>query len=197
MVGGPCRIGEDWTPGLGLCSPEACWGPGSGQEGCRDEVWYGKGTSKNRVVGKEGGWLDRVVSLWGGSADGEWICSGERGQSSLRSGLWWCGISGRARGHPRGSSRCHPPQWTAASHSPGRRTKRGPGRKAPWTPPPPTFKLGRPDASRLSWCHHVCPPSRRHPHYPHLYHLLSLLSPGTLPREGGQWVEMLPGRPPQ
>ena len=26
MVGGPCRIQGDWTPGLGLCSPEATWG---------------------------------------------------------------------------------------------------------------------------------------------------------------------------
>lgn len=89
MVGGPCRIGEDWTPGLGLCSPEACWGPGSGQEGCRDEVWYGKGTSKNRVVGKEGGWLDRVVSLWGGGllmGNGSAVENGASPHSGLGSG---------------------------------------------------------------------------------------------------------------
>lgn len=75
MVGGPC-------------SPEACWGPGSGQEGCRDEVWYGKGTSKNRVVGKEGGWLDRVVSLWGGllMGNGSAVENGASPHSGLGSG---------------------------------------------------------------------------------------------------------------
>lgn len=57
----------------------------------------------------------------------------------LRSGLWRCGTSGRAHGHPEGSSRCHPPQWTVASHSPGRKEEEPAGGRplCPPTAPPP------------------------------------------------------------
>lgn len=63
----------------------------------------------------------------------------EKGQPSLRSGLWQCGTSGRARGRPGGSSHCRPPQWTVPSHSPERQEEEGrpggKGSRAPHSPP--------------------------------------------------------------
>lgn len=124
--------GRWWVVPAGL-DPRAGTLQPQGHRGALDQ-----GTKETRVgFGMEGGagrqkiTVGRVKGMWsqrGQSADGgmgcplmgEWACGLRRGPVLTQSRLWRCGISGRARGHPRGSSRCHPPQWRGASHSPGR-----------------------------------------------------------------------------
>ena len=90
---------------------------------------------------------------------------GRRGQSSLRSGLWQCGTSGRARGLPGGNSRCRLPRWTAPSHSPGWEENTWVG-KAPVPPPHPLVGIRKTKCFLAqSWYpHRLCPaPSYTHP----------------------------------
>ena len=89
----------------------------------------------------------------GGPLMGEWTCSLRKRPVLTQSRLWRCGISGRARGHPRGSSRCHPPQWRGASHSPERSRESTLAGRATTHAPHLHLYIGRPDASRLSPVH--------------------------------------------
>ena len=89
----------------------------------------------------------------GGPLMGEWTCSLRKRPVLTQSRLWRCGISGRARGHPRGSSHCHPPQWRGASHSPERSRESTLAGRATTHAPHLHLYIGRPDASRLSPVH--------------------------------------------
>ena len=104
--------------GLGRTGPQVRDSAALGHVGSLNQSTRGTGVE----VGMEGGvghqkiTVGRVKRGWshcGWSANGEWICSQEGGQSSLRSGLWHCGISSRARGHPRGAAVfiCLSGQW--------------------------------------------------------------------------------------
>lgn len=172
MVGGPCRRGLDWKP-------RAFWGAG-----ILGGVWNGRTgeTSKTRggrASGGPGG-LSGVVRSGGGGA-----------RSPLRSGPGQCGTSGRAHGRPGGSSRCHPPQWTVPSHSPGGKRKRHWGEGACVPPLPRLYirkarKAGMPHGSgpASSPSGSLLPPCPPPVLSPHFYYPLSLPSPRP-PTQGG------------
>lgn len=175
--------GRWWVVPAGL-DPRAGTLQPQGHRGALDQ-----GTKETRVgFGMEGGagrqkiTVGRVKGMWsqrGRSADGgmgcplmgEWACGLRRGPVLTQSRLWRCGISGRARGHPRGSSRCHPPQWRGASHSPGRSKESALAGKPPTHTPHLHLYIGRPDASRLSPALSALAQPQPPPHsYPHLSH---------------------------